>query len=618
MRDAWCGRRVGPFQIEGLLGKGAMGAVYRARDVAAARDVALKVLLDQRLDDKHRARFEREGQVTAGLEHPHVVRVYSAGELPGGVPFLSYELVEGARSLQAACEGADVARRVAWVRDAARALGYAHARGVVHRDVKPDNLLVDAQGALRVADFGMAWAAGLDRLTRTGALVGTPYFMAPEQLSCDGQSARASWDVWALGVTLYVVLTGEYPFKGDSLEALTVRVVAHDPEPPSALRPEVSPALDAVCLRCLEKDPKRRYADGEALAVELDRVLKGEQVEARRPLVSRAARRRAALAAAPGLVFALGLVAVFLAPTPGASRPGPLAVEPPPPPPAPAPEEPDEPEEAPDEPAPPLPDDVASRSFAAPEPPEGLTLVGRGAWATAHGGVTQAMKALGSYYKSGKEGFPRDPREAARWYARGAELGDPDCMSELGRAHLVGLGVEKDAARAVLLLEQAAELGNAFAMRELGDLFFKGGEVERDLARALEWYERHLARKPGSTLVAVHAAMILREGAPGVPPDPARALAMLEAAQGKEAFVARELAVSLRDGLGCPPDEPRARALLERAAARDDWSLVLLAEMLARGRGGPRDLPRARALLDEAVRRDVRGAKEARRALPAE
>ncbi|MCW8138629.1 MAG: serine/threonine protein kinase, partial [Planctomycetota bacterium] len=288
MRDAWCGRRVGPFEVEELLGKGAMGAVYRARDVPAARDVALKVLLEQRLDDKHRARFEREGQVTAGLEHPHIVRVYSAGELPGGVPFLSYELVEGARSLGEACEGADVARKVAWVRDAARALGHAHARGVVHRDVKPDNLLVDATGALRVADFGMAWAAGLDRLTRTGALVGTPYFMAPEQLSCDGQTARASWDVWALGVTLYVLLTGEYPFQGDTFDALTVRVLGADPAPLRATQPDVSAGLEAVCLRCLEKDPARRYPDGEALAVELDRVLAGEQVAARRPLVSRA------------------------------------------------------------------------------------------------------------------------------------------------------------------------------------------------------------------------------------------------------------------------------------------------------------------------------------------
>jgi serine/threonine-protein kinase len=427
----------GRFDVVALLGKGAMGAVYRARDVVAGREVALKVLLGHRLTDKHRARFQREGEVTAALDHPGIVRVYSAGELPGEVPWITYELIDGARTLAGACDGADLERRVAWVRDAARALGVAHAQGIVHRDVKPDNLLVDAQGRLKVADFGMAWATGAERLTRTGTLVGTPYFMSPEQVAGDGQEARPPTDVWALGVTLYWALTGAYPFDAPTFDELAFQVLRAEPVAPHVIDPAVPRALSAVCLQCLEKEPGARYPDAEALAADLDRALGGDHVLARRRLSART-RRRLLLSLAPALALLLLLAAVLhtletpppappVVPVRATTSETTVVRAPSPPPPVSTPTE-----------APPL-----IELAPPPAPPPGITYTGKGAWDFAHNGLSAAMKALGGFYEDGKEGFPTDAQAAARWYQKGVDLDDSECMCELAKLLLKGKGVPR-------------------------------------------------------------------------------------------------------------------------------------------------------------------------------
>jgi len=255
-----------------------MGVVYRARERASGREVALK-LLSSAISERRLARFRREGEVTAALQHPAVVRVHEAGEVEG-VPWIAYELVEGARTLDQVLLDQPLARSLEQLRDVARGLGRAHAMGVVHRDVKPSNVLVDPAGRVKVADFGLATAASMERLTQTGAFVGTPTYMAPEQVAGQREAIGPATDVWAVGVLLYQLLTRELPFAGGSYAALARQICADAPQPPRELAGDVHPDLEAICLRALAKEPAERYADGDALADDLDRYLEGEGVAA--------------------------------------------------------------------------------------------------------------------------------------------------------------------------------------------------------------------------------------------------------------------------------------------------------------------------------------------------
>lgn len=267
------------FEVLAQLGQGGMGVVYRARDLTTQREVAIKLLRQLSPSSNRLERFRREGSITAALVHPGIVRVHSAGEVEGQA-YLVYELVEGCRTLGEVFQELPLRERVARVRDAARALGHAHANGVVHRDVKPENILVDASGRVRVADFGLALAQGTDRLTQTGAVVGTPTHMAPEQFSSDRSLLGPQTDVWALGVLLYEALTGLLPFEGPSLPELYAAIRIGEPPPPRSLEPSIPRGFEAVCLRALRVDAAQRYPDGAALANDLDRALRGETVGA--------------------------------------------------------------------------------------------------------------------------------------------------------------------------------------------------------------------------------------------------------------------------------------------------------------------------------------------------
>lgn len=270
------------FEVLSTLGRGAMGAVFLAHDRASGEEVALKVVLDEEVG-KRAQRFVREGEIARSLDHPGIVKVVSSGVV-AGTPYLAYEVVRGARPLVEAFEGLDLTGRVRLVRDAARALGYAHQRGVLHRDVKPDNLLVDAAGQVRVTDFGLAAVEGAERLTKTGDLVGTPQYMAPEQVSGSHREAVGPYtDVWALGVILYQALTDELPFATTNFIELLGAIKNQAVTPPREHAPEVPRALEAVCLRALRREPGARYADGDALADDLERYLGGGKVTAATP-----------------------------------------------------------------------------------------------------------------------------------------------------------------------------------------------------------------------------------------------------------------------------------------------------------------------------------------------
>ena len=283
-----------------------MGAVYRATELASGRGVALK-LLHGVPNPAQRERFRREADVAASLEHPGIVPVHNVGEA-GGRPFIVYGLIDDAAHLDDAFRSRDLPARVELVLQAARALAYAHGRGVVHRDVKPENLLVDAHGRVRVADFGLARVDDGRHLTRTGAVLGTPTHMAPEQFA--GRPVEATADVWALGVVLFQALTLSLPFEGQNLVELQAQQVGADRSPRSR-DPQVPRALDQVC----------RQADAGALAEDLTRALRGERVHASSVAGGPSARRlRWGLALVPALlVLGVGL---------WASRPSPSAPSP--------------------------------------------------------------------------------------------------------------------------------------------------------------------------------------------------------------------------------------------------------------------------------------------------
>ena len=260
------------YELLEELGRGGMGVVRRARERSTGREVAVKLITLNDLEVEARLRFRREAELAASLQHPGVLTVYAAGEEPGRA-WIACELVPEARALDQAWSGLSRLARAGLVRDAARALGHAHARGVVHRDVKAQNLLVGSDGRLRVTDFGLALLRGGTKITDTGTLLGTPRAMAPEQVKGDRARIGPWTDVWALGVLLYEALTGQRPHEGRTLVETMRRIVEVDPPRPRSLDPAISEALEAVCLRALRRDPGERWPDGAAMAEALDAAL---------------------------------------------------------------------------------------------------------------------------------------------------------------------------------------------------------------------------------------------------------------------------------------------------------------------------------------------------------
>jgi tRNA A-37 threonylcarbamoyl transferase component Bud32/tetratricopeptide (TPR) repeat protein len=305
------------YEIRERLGEGTSSVVYRAWDRQVQRPVALKLLREtSQMSALARQRFHREAQVMAALTHSHVVTLYDAGEVSGEL-YLVMELVEG-RSMREILDEKKLSHPelAALLGKAARGLAAAHEKGVVHRDLKPENILVTRDNSPKMADFGLAhFGEGEGRLTRTGTLLGTPQYMAPEQVRGTPGGITPRTDVYGLGAILYEAITGKPPFEGESVAEICMKVANEEPRRPRRLNPAIRPELEAVCLKALERDPNRRYESAASLAQDLERFAAGEPVSARPPsfayLAARWARRRRAFLVTTSLELVVLVVAVL-------------------------------------------------------------------------------------------------------------------------------------------------------------------------------------------------------------------------------------------------------------------------------------------------------------------
>jgi eukaryotic-like serine/threonine-protein kinase len=273
---------VAGYEILEVIGHGGMGVVYKARQTGLNRIVALKmVLAGNNARPQDLARFRSEAEAVARLAHPNIVQIYEIGE-QNGCPYLALEYIGGG-SLAQQLDGTPVTARQAaeLVLALARAVHHAHQRGIVHRDLKPANVLLIADGTPKIADFGLAKRADSDYVhTQTGAILGSPSYMAPEQAAGATDKIGPATDVYALGVILYELLTGRPPFKGATVIETMEQVREHDPAPPRSLQPRTPRDLETICLKCLEKQPRRRYGSAAELADDLEAFLRGDPITA--------------------------------------------------------------------------------------------------------------------------------------------------------------------------------------------------------------------------------------------------------------------------------------------------------------------------------------------------
>jgi serine/threonine protein kinase len=313
--------RIGNYQILKEIGRGGAGVIYRARHRNSQRIVALKRILSVHADSREMlARFRREAVIVASLPHPNIVPIYELGETEDGLPFFTMKHAPGGTLLEAAQTlRHDPRRSVRLIAKVSRAMEYAHGEGVLHRDLKPGNILLDEHGEPLVSDFGLAKSLEMPTdLTRTLTSFGTPGFIAPEQAHGPAKDLSSTADIYSIGAVLFYLLTGRPPFVGENALAV-IKEAADKPAPKlGTLAPELGRDLEIICAKCLEREPEARYFSAGDLAEDLERWLEGRAIVARRPAVpvrvwrwSKRNPKFASALAASVILAALNLLAAF-------------------------------------------------------------------------------------------------------------------------------------------------------------------------------------------------------------------------------------------------------------------------------------------------------------------
>jgi tetratricopeptide (TPR) repeat protein len=302
------------FEILGELGHGGMGVVYKARQDRLKRLIALKMIRsDWHGNPEHLARFEIEAEAVARLNHPNIVRIYEIGKA-GGVAYVVLELLEGGTLKERMAGTPQPVREAAGVLSAlARGVHAAHVAGILHRDLKPSNVLFDHAGVPKIADFGLAKRLEVEEgETQTGQILGTPSYMAPEQAKGWDREIGAQADIYSLGAILYEMLTGRPPLKGTTPTETLKLVQEEDPLPPSRLRSKLPFDLETICLKCIARDPRKRYPDALSLADDLDRYLCGESILARRTSLWQRGIKQARKRPVTAVLLAVGIAAALI------------------------------------------------------------------------------------------------------------------------------------------------------------------------------------------------------------------------------------------------------------------------------------------------------------------
>ncbi len=281
-RDPLIGKELDEYRIDALLGEGKMARIYRATDTRLGRQAAIKVIMTGfQSDPEYVERFQREARAIARLEHPHIVQLYRYGEAQG-VLYMAMKFIEGASlatvltSYQTDGTFIESQEAVRIVREISTALDYAHGQGVIHRDVKPANIMLNKEGRAILTDFGLV----LIRSDGTrGGVLGTPHYLAPEQALSSANAVPQS-DIYSMGVVIYEMFTNERPFEGDKPIEIAMKHITQPPRPPRQVRPAIGPELEAVILKALAKKPEDRYQTGGELAAALEAALQATPIPA--------------------------------------------------------------------------------------------------------------------------------------------------------------------------------------------------------------------------------------------------------------------------------------------------------------------------------------------------
>jgi predicted Ser/Thr protein kinase len=416
-------RSFGDYELLEEIARGGMGVIYKARQKSLNRLVAVKMLLGGgHVGPKFRQRFSTEAEAAAQLHHPNIVAVHEVGEHEG-TPFFSMDYVDGPDlERMTGHQPIAVERAARYVRTIAKAIHYAHQHGILHRDLKPSNVLVDSDDRVQITDFGLAKVLTSDtELTQSGQVLGSPHFLPPEQVRMKRGTVGPASDVYGAGSILYYLLTGRPPFVAEELPDVLEQVLKAEPVRPRLLNPSVPRDLETICLKCLEKDPQRRYPSAELLAFDLECWLRRKPIQARPGTtwehVVKWTVRNPAIAALTG-----ALLIVAVAGAGGVLWQGELA-------------------------------DAALRSAQQAH-------VEAANWCrkAADQGDAVAQGQLGVCYRNGI-GVPRDSVEAVKWLRKAAEQGDAKAQFNLGVCYARGQGIAVDKVEAHKWLDLALSQG---------------------------------------------------------------------------------------------------------------------------------------------------------------